>query len=223
MVDLCRHIKADGHRCGTPAVHGTLFCYHHSQRKTAIKKAKVALSLANPHMPIPFVFPEDRAAIQHNLYLVALALASKRISERTANTYTSIWRACRINLGKAPLVETDPDNTVRRVILTPEGDEITTPLQMLEKGETINHGPECPCGKCAGLYRNAPPERHHHDCRCGLCDESRPVPGANHPGTKPSEPADSIPALQAVGVPIDRSSSMGREAVAKPPTWVPHP
>ena len=51
MVDLCRHIKADGHRCGTPAVHGTFFCYHHSQRKTAIKKAKVRSSKPIPTTP----------------------------------------------------------------------------------------------------------------------------------------------------------------------------
>ncbi len=228
MVDLCRHIKTDGHRCGTPAVHGTHFCYHHSQRKAAIKQARVALSLANPHMPIPFVFPEDRTAIQHNLYLVALALASKRISERTANTYTSIWRACRVNLGKTPLVETNHDTAVQRVILTPEGDEIALPREALEKDEALAHGPECPCRKCAEQYRNAPPELHHHDCNCGLCEHtdqpSSPIPDAPsaskveeqepsvlsvsavvNPASaviKPSGSSGSIATLQAVVAPI---------------------
>jgi hypothetical protein len=221
MVELCRHIKNDGQRCGTPAVHGTPYCYHHGERRIALKKARVALSLANPHMPIPFVYPEDRAAIQHNLYLVAMALAAKKISERTANTYAGIWRGCRTNLGKTPLIDSNTDTAVRRVILTTEGDQIAPPRLMLEKGErTLEHNSECPCRSCAEKFRGAAPEQHHHDCQCGLCEPASPVapiPDVSSgsepesinnfafsvaksvsPVVTPSNPTDSIPTLQAV-------------------------
>jgi hypothetical protein len=61
---------------------------------------------------------------------------------------------------------------VTRVILTPDGDEIAPPAEILEdnEAEPIHHK-GCPCLLCAEKYRNQPPELHHHDCQCGLCEE----------------------------------------------------
>ncbi len=62
---------------------------------------------------------------------------------------------------------------VSRVILTPDGDEIAPPVEMLEpnEAEPIHHK-GCPCLLCAEKYRNQPPEEHHPACRCGLCEEA---------------------------------------------------
>jgi hypothetical protein len=62
--------------------------------------------------------------------------------------------------------------SVSRVILTPEGDEIAPPVEILEdnEAEPIHHK-GCPCLLCAEKYRNQPPEEHHPDCQCGLCEE----------------------------------------------------
>ncbi len=61
---------------------------------------------------------------------------------------------------------------IHRVILTPEGDEIAPPAEILEdnEAEPIHHR-LCPCLLCAEKYRNQPPEEHHPDCQCGLCEE----------------------------------------------------
>ncbi len=61
---------------------------------------------------------------------------------------------------------------VSRVILTPDGDEIAPPVEILEpnEAEPIHHR-LCPCLLCAEKYRNQPPEEHHPACQCGLCEE----------------------------------------------------
>jgi len=60
---------------------------------------------------------------------------------------------------------------VHRVILTPDGDEIAPPVEILEdnEAEPIHHK-GCPCRICAEKYRNHPPELHHANCTCGLCE-----------------------------------------------------
>jgi hypothetical protein len=61
---------------------------------------------------------------------------------------------------------------VRRVILTPDGDEIAPPVEILEENEAEPiHHKGCPCMNCAEKYRNQPPEEHHANCQCGLCEE----------------------------------------------------
>ncbi len=62
--------------------------------------------------------------------------------------------------------------TVSRVILTPDGDEIAPPFEILEdnEAEPIHHK-GCPCLLCAEKYRNQPAELHHPACQCGLCEE----------------------------------------------------
>ena len=64
---------------------------------------------------------------------------------------------------------------VHRVILTPEGDEIAPPAEILEdnEAEPVHHR-GCPCLRCAERYRNQPAEEHHPDCTCGLCEEQEP-------------------------------------------------
>ncbi len=61
---------------------------------------------------------------------------------------------------------------ISRVILTPDGDEIALPVEILEpnEAEPIHHR-LCPCLLCAEKYRNQPPEEHHPACQCGLCEE----------------------------------------------------
>ncbi len=99
---------------------------------------------------------------------------------------------------------------VHRVILTPDGDEIAPPVELLEDNEAEPvHHKGCPCLTCAEKYRSQPPEQHHPDCQCGLCEEDEgteptlsPVPqGAlfkpsyvlseNHPNTGTDKGAPS--------------------------------
>ncbi len=233
MIQLCRHILPAGRECAQPALHGTLYCRFHTQaRKHTSRRRRSPNDFT---FTIPFALPEDRAAIQLNLHLIALATIEGRIEPAIARALTYTYRACALNLAKGPLVDADRDTTVRRVILTPDGEEIAQPREALEKGETLAHGPVCPCLKCAEQYRNAPPELHHHDCNCGLCEHTadavepsmlnpemdsqaaRPHLASEQPALSLSKGAHlSAEGLSAVadGVPTDRSSSVGWVAEA---------
>jgi hypothetical protein len=146
--------------------------------------------------PVQLLFPEDRASIQINLCRIAVAQAESRIDTRTANSMTWNQQVSMANLSRQPLIDAAPatarsaassrDNddsdsatttpapmrTVHRVILTPEGDEIAPPVEILEdnEAEPIHHK-GCPCLLCAEKYRNQPPEEHHPACQCSLCEE----------------------------------------------------
>jgi len=170
MTPLCRHILAAGRACPQPAVNGSRYCRHHGEVKKHTRR--------RPRSPndftftLPLAYPEDRAAIQFNLTLVMQALNDHKIDSKTANSFDRLLRSCRLNLGNTPLLEPDTKNAVQRVILTPEGEEIAPPREVLEEGEAAPlHHKGCPCQRCAEEFRGAQPEQHHADCKCGLCDE----------------------------------------------------
>ena len=201
MYELCRHIMPSNKTCGSPAVKEKLFCRNH-QRVHELTRTR----RRNPNdftYVIPFVFPEDRAAINYNLFLVNKALAEGRIDTRTANAMTSNLRVAAINLNRGPLLEPDPKQTVQRVILTPDGEEIAPPREALDPGETPLHYKNCPCRRCAEQFRGAAPEQHHADCQCGLCDET------SEQGSAVSDHSD--PQLSTNGCHSERSETQWSE------------
>jgi len=105
-VPLCTHVKPSGATCGSPAVSGTALCYHHSTVKTTLARV-VPLDKVpyGAHSPIPFVFPEDRASIQINFFLLLKAFNEKRIDQRAATIMHRMLRAMSANLGAKPLTE----------------------------------------------------------------------------------------------------------------------
>jgi hypothetical protein len=169
------------------------------------------------HDPLPLVFPEDRASIQLDLALVLEALNHQKIDTTMANTMNRLLHSCSLNLGKGPLVDAEAQDVVRRVILTPEGEEIAPPREVLEEGEAKPvHGVQCACRRCAEEHRGAEPEQHHRDCQCGLCEDSdqrsavsdqRPIPGHTDVIlSEVEEPAFLRPAT-IDGEPDEKSSS----------------
>ncbi len=208
MIQLCRHIRPEGTQCSAPALLNRRFCHYHEQfhlrpRRAGLQTASLAktldattleggrLSLAEtdqlPHPPLEMLFPEDRASIQINLHRILDALAHNLIDLSTANAMTYNMRACMANLARKPLVETPQSaggaeaanpRVVQRVILTPEGDEIAPPVEILEEheAEPVHHR-LCPCLACAEKYRGWPGELHHAECQCGLCEEQHPAKG----------------------------------------------
>ena len=59
----CRHIHTQGHRCGSPALRGELFCYyHHTTRKPAPKLARPCSIVPSKGTPSSTsTLPEDRS------------------------------------------------------------------------------------------------------------------------------------------------------------------
>jgi hypothetical protein len=202
MNPLCRHILPAGRHCTQPAVRSTLYCRHHQVIKRALTQVEPKPDPYGIYTPLPFVFPEDRAALQINFMLIAQALNDQSINIQMANTFNRIFRSCEINLRNGLLHETDRDKPqkqaqrrnpnekwltddddsepqrdprgemVRSVVLTPEGEEIAQLRELWEKGEDETHGEDCPCQNCAQQFRGAAPEKHHLDCKCAICEET---------------------------------------------------
>ena len=74
-VKICEHIKDDGIRCGSPAIRGRHFCYHHSRCH-----APSHLGTRLYRAPIP----ECIASLQLTIMQVSQALGSGTITEKTA-------------------------------------------------------------------------------------------------------------------------------------------
>ncbi|MFZ0663379.1 MAG: hypothetical protein WAM66_11855 [Acidobacteriaceae bacterium] len=95
MFRVCAHIKSDGNRCNSPAMTGINFCYQHiGGSVSTLARARSTRSTAK----LDFVYPGDREAIQHNLFLIAQALSEGKIDTQTANTYNRIFRTSELNL-----------------------------------------------------------------------------------------------------------------------------
>ena len=174
MTPLCRHILAAGHACRQPALKDQLFCrFHHQAKKLTRRYAP------NVAYTLPFVFPEDHAALQLNAFITLQALTEGRIDVKTAHAMNSLLRTARLSFTQTTRAKSNSESAaasagpaVQRVILTPEGEEIAPPREQLEEHEDPPvHGEDCPCRKCAEEFRGAAPEKHHAGCKCGLCED----------------------------------------------------
>ena len=101
-VAQCTHIKTNGEVCGSPAVSGTELCYHHSKVKSALGKWTPADQVAyGEFTPIPFIFPEDRASLQIDYFLLFQAINEQRVERRAAEVMFRMLKAMAANLGKS--------------------------------------------------------------------------------------------------------------------------
>ena len=138
---ICRHIRLNGARCGSPALSGSSLCFHHSRlarhhRHLAPQPSSddatptvlhpIALSdhtqrnplLAEYHRPtLVLDLPplEDRDSIQVALSMVITAMAQQRIDPKLA---TSILYGLQVASANARNLSTDtPKNVVRDTVL----------------------------------------------------------------------------------------------------------
>jgi hypothetical protein len=68
LVERCQHIKADGLRCGSPAMHHGAFCYFHTD---------VRLRRRHKRIPLPIV--EDANSVQLALNQIAARIMDESI------------------------------------------------------------------------------------------------------------------------------------------------
>jgi len=110
-VAQCTHVKTNGKVCGSPAVSGTAFCHHHSAVKMALGRVQPNAKAANGGFaPIPFVFPEDRASMQINFFLLLQAFNEGRIDLRTYRSMLSMLKEMAKNLGKSGSLTDDREH-----------------------------------------------------------------------------------------------------------------
>ena len=91
----CRHIHADGRRCGSASLRGEEFCYfHHTSRKPVGNPRARRSRAASFDLPLP----EDRAAIQLSIGEVLRRIASNQIDPRRAGLLLYGLQIASINL-----------------------------------------------------------------------------------------------------------------------------
>ena len=77
----CRHIHADGRRCGSPCLRGEAFCYfHHTSRKPIAKPQR----RRSRHSAFDLPLPEDRTAIQLSIGEILRRIATNDVDPRRA-------------------------------------------------------------------------------------------------------------------------------------------
>jgi hypothetical protein len=76
----CTHTFPDGHRCGSPALHGEPFCYYHHDKRKPIRN----LAARNRRRAFSLSTPRNRDELQTSLNEVILRLAANQIDHRRA-------------------------------------------------------------------------------------------------------------------------------------------
>src|SRR5690348_8726556 len=133
MISLCRYILQGGNQCQQAAITGENYCRHHLvvRRTVAANTPK-----QNPYRiekPLALVFPEDRAALMIDIFVVMQAFNEGELGPKGAKIFTHLLHECGVILKQGPLYEVDLENAVRKVIVTPEGEEIA-PVKEVPEG-----------------------------------------------------------------------------------------
>lgn len=81
LVETCRHTKANGSVCGSPALEDQLFCYFHLACRDRIKRQRRA---ARRKLPFQLPVLEDAASVQLAIGDTLNALLAGQIDHKTA-------------------------------------------------------------------------------------------------------------------------------------------
>ncbi len=148
---ICRHIKTGGHRCQSPALTGSNFCYYHRKlhrshptpsaaRTAPLRPETVQYLLESGQNPAQFApspalsFPplEDAESVQLAISLVFASVAARQIERADAQTLLYALQVASANLRilpRAPESEDHDDSStlVRRVVRTRDGRSLAAP------------------------------------------------------------------------------------------------
>ena len=80
--ELCRHVKANGLRCGSPAIRGENWCFFHERLLTRHRNIR-AIPSKTPKLNLQLPPLEDRESIQIALSLVTDAILTGVLAEKT--------------------------------------------------------------------------------------------------------------------------------------------
>lgn len=99
LCPTCNFLKYDGVLCGSPAMHGKDYCYHHTRQMTsAYYGARARRRRSVCRLALPAL--EDRRAIQHMLSQIVQALANDTIDYRRATAMLAALRMASADLDR---------------------------------------------------------------------------------------------------------------------------
>jgi hypothetical protein len=210
----CHHYQApSGHRCGSPAMKGEYYCYHHLVKTNYRKNHRVLIDPEITRMELPPI--EDRASI-----FIALAAVVHRLAENTIDTRRAGQMIYALQVAmralepprvapsnknghseRAQRVE-EPRGTApaKTADTTPPPDQPTPKTIPITKESLLYFLRSRHCASCnSELFPveelteranpGAPPE---------VIEEARPALPAPQPATDDLPPATVLPTLQAV-------------------------
>jgi hypothetical protein len=97
------HIMVDGANCGSPAMRGNRFCYHHKrqrEQRIAVSTERARVN-RNPQFTLPVL--EDSDSIQLSLAKIMQLLAAGQIERKTASLMLYSLQIATTNLRYATL------------------------------------------------------------------------------------------------------------------------
>ena len=80
----CMHIMVDGANCGSPAMRGTRFCYHHKRQREQHNAVRAERARDGRKPPFSLPVLEDSDSIQLSLTQVMRMLAAGQLDRETA-------------------------------------------------------------------------------------------------------------------------------------------
>ena len=152
-TEICRHIRTNGARCGSPALSGRSFCFYHvnvAQRHSTItprpteeellpaiihplntdgdrqREPLIAEYFAPSRGPLALNFPplEDRESIQLALSMLITAMAQNRIDSKRATTLLYGLQVASANARSLPQEPSSLSSLVRRTVTDEQGIEL---------------------------------------------------------------------------------------------------
>lgn len=100
LTPLCRHIRADETRCGSPALSGKPYCYFHNRlhlRHRRLRRSKATRERLILGPVFELVALGDRESIQLALSMVLNALASNTLDTERAATLLYCLQLASLN------------------------------------------------------------------------------------------------------------------------------
>lgn len=120
----CRHIKPDGHRCGSPSLRGEHFCYyHHTGRRAGPRQPQVTTATGRKsstfHLPSPADLSEH-SGVALALGLILHKIAHNEIDPRRAGLLLYGLQIASINLRRNPAPQPADTLCIEEIAFDPE-------------------------------------------------------------------------------------------------------
>jgi hypothetical protein len=127
----CRHIKASGTQCGSPALRDKNFCYYHQQHRPWTVECYSESKWATGEITLPYF--EDAHSIQSVIRQVVQMVMQKRIERQTASLLLYALQIASSNLKRMELEKPQPE----QVVIDIENEKDTeTPMAAVRENET---------------------------------------------------------------------------------------
>jgi hypothetical protein len=107
----CRHVGPEARRCGSPAMRGESFCYHHHQTRRPVENLRHRRAR---QATFPVAVPNSRADIQQALGTIMVRIAANDIDLRRAGLLLYALQIANSNLTHHQNQNAQPQPTIQK-------------------------------------------------------------------------------------------------------------